>query len=253
MSHRKLSLSIVVALLFVLTSPALAGGWSVTTLDELPEAIVVDDPVTIGFVVRQHGVRIVEGLEPVITASHADSSEHLEVTAVEDTPGHYQAELVFPVEGMWNWSVSAFGPEQPLPPLTVLAERVASTKADSADEGQSDEEALIERGAALFVGKGCVVCHRHSAIAVAPWASINAGPNLSDFSADADYLSAWLADPSAVRDSAVMPDLDLTDAEIEALVAFLNAEEQPPSVVTSNADREQSLAERWGAFLPRNR
>ena len=237
MSHRRLSLCIVVVLLFVLTSPALAGGWSVTTLDELPDVIVVDDPVTIGFVVRQHGVHIVEGLEPVITAVHADSHEQLEVTAEEDSPGHYQVELVFPAEGVWDWSVSAFGPEQPLPPLTVLSDRATSTKEESASEALSGEEALIERGAALFVGKGCVVCHQHSAIEVAPWASINAGPSLSGFTADVDYLSAWLADPSAVRDNAIMPDLDLSDEEIEALVAFLNAEERSPSVAKSSTDR----------------
>src|SRR5690606_3734707 len=115
MSHRRLSLCIVVVLLFVLTSPALAGGWSVTTLDELPDVIVVADPVTGGFGVWQHGVRIVEGLGPVIAAVHADSHEQLEVTAEEESPGHYQVELVFPAEGVWDWSVSAFGPEQPLP------------------------------------------------------------------------------------------------------------------------------------------
>lgn len=226
MSRKRLSLSLVALMLFLLVSPALAGGWSVTTLDDLPEHAVIDEPVTLGFVVRQHGVRIVEGLKPVVSTVHPDNGDTFQAEAVEDTPGHYQVELIFPSEGVWEWSINAFGPEQPMPPLTVVSGKAASTRADVRLDDTAAEEALIERGSALFVGKGCAVCHQHNGVDFDAWATINAGPVLTTFSADEDYLSAWLANPSAVKSSAVMPDLDLDEEEIEALVAFLNAGER---------------------------
>lgn len=235
MSRKRFVIPVIALAVFLLASPALAGGWSVTTLDELPEVIVVDEPITIGFVVRQHGVRIVEGLEPLVTAVHVDSRTRFELTASEDTPGHYSAELLFPDDGVWEWSISAFGPVQPMPSLTVLPARTASPKAETSAKALADDVALAEHGATLFVGKGCVVCHQHSAIDVAPWASINAGPNLSSFKTDPDYLSAWLADPAAIRARANMPDLDLDEEEIEALVAFLNAEARQPSEARTSA------------------
>jgi hypothetical protein len=38
-----------------------------------------------------------------------------------------------------------------------------------------------------------------------------------------DFLRSWLKDPRAVRPNTQMPDLGLKQAEIEALIAFLNS------------------------------
>ena len=56
------------------------------------------------------------------------------------------------------------------------------------------------------------------------FASNNLGPELSDYSSAPDFLAQWLADPASVDPNTVMPDLDLDEAEIEALIAFLNAD-----------------------------
>lgn len=240
MSRFKLYLSLILLVLFATVSSVLAGGWSVTTLDELPEHILAGDPVPVGFVIRQHGIHVLSGLAPTISAVHEQSGDVVEFDADEDTPGHYLAEVVFPRAGTWNWSVSAFGPEQSLPPLTVLP--AGTVLAEPGEEGEedgvsSDPEALVERGAALYVAKGCVACHQHAAVSVQAYASINRGPDLTEFAVSADYLARWLDNPAAVRPGTVMPALGLDEQEIEALIAFLNTEETG----AANADKPIDL------------
>jgi cytochrome c1 len=49
------------------------------------------------------------------------------------------------------------------------------------------------------------------------------GPDLSRIGAKRDqtYLTRWLRDPSAQRPGAHMPKLQLTEAEVRALAAYL--------------------------------
>ena len=88
-----------------------------------------------------------------------------------------------------------------------------------------------ERGASLFALKGCIGCHMHSAF---PRAHMQVGPDLTGladragsrvagFDASA-YVRQSLREPGAYRVSgsdAVMPDLGLTEEQIESLTAFL--------------------------------
>lgn len=96
---------------------------------------------------------------------------------------------------------------------------------------------LADTGKALFVSKGCVTCHTNTRLERKyTEMHIDIGPDLTRFNANPDYLRMWLADPGAVKKDTGMPDLDLDEAEIEALIAFINA--QPTSQV------EQSEAAR---------
>ncbi len=83
-----------------------------------------------------------------------------------------------------------------------------------------------EIGQALFLAKGCIVCHRHDAVREArkELGSFSIGPNLTKVKADPDYLRRWLKDPSAVKPGTGMPTLGLSATEIETLIAFLNAD-----------------------------
>jgi hypothetical protein len=87
---------------------------------------------------------------------------------------------------------------------------------------------LVDHGEALFLAKGCVMCHAHTEVAavrrqaLGDFNSFSTGPDLSQFRASADYLRLWLADPSSVKPDTQMPDLDLSAAEIDGLIAFLN-------------------------------
>jgi mono/diheme cytochrome c family protein len=77
-------------------------------------------------------------------------------------------------------------------------------------------------GRALFQAKGCVGCHQHNS--VNPGSGIGVGPVLSGRSFAPEFLRIWLKDPPAVRPGTQMPNLRLSEPEIEALIAFLVAE-----------------------------
>lgn len=267
----------------ILFTPATAGGWAAITLDQLPEGVVAGDPFEISFSVRQHGVRPMAGLTPLIHFSHIESTDTISVAAREQGPtGHYAAELTLPHPGAWNWSIEAFSMNQPMPPVQVLSTSsaqtsnllarpslpllvgilglsgaaaalalslrrrtpwafvpliaalllggigfsVAASQGNSTASRASAGAQMGDSGMALFVAKGCVTCHTHGAIDRTYLVSaIDAGPNLTNFTADADYLRRWLKDPASVKPSTLMPDLELSDAEIEALIAFLNEKE----------------------------
>ena len=95
---------------------------------------------------------------------------------------------------------------------------------------------LVAEGRALFRAKGCLTCHRHDAVAqvsadamtIAVWGDTGA-PNLTNYQPDPDFLRSWLKDPAAVRPGTRMPNLELKEGEIEALIAFLDSSEAPDS------------------------
>ncbi|NOZ68505.1 MAG: c-type cytochrome, partial [Deferribacteres bacterium] len=84
-------------------------------------------------------------------------------------------------------------------------------------KGVFSDKALIKEGKGLFVSLGCTGCHavngRGSAFA----------PDLSDTGGKLrpGWLLRWLKNPRAVNPYARMPDLMLTDNEVQALSAYL--------------------------------
>ena len=115
-----LALSLLMAL--ALSIPALAGGWAVIVLDELPREVTAGVPLTVGFMVLQHGRTPMTGLTPTVTASFVNSKETLSVEAnAKGKAGHYEAVLTFPQAGDWNWSIQAFTMDISMPMLTVAA------------------------------------------------------------------------------------------------------------------------------------
>jgi len=93
-------------------------------------------------------------------------------------------------------------------------------------EGLSESSpAQVELGRQLFIAKGCVTCHTNTKIPRDMTGSItlDMGSNLSKFSANAEILRLRLKDPSSVKSDTKMPNLNLSDAEIEALIAFINS------------------------------
>jgi cytochrome c oxidase subunit 2 len=86
-------------------------------------------------------------------------------------------------------------------------------------------------GLSVFQSKGCTQCHTAE-----PWSSVPAdafnGPNLTHFfdrgviaGAYKDYsrenMKAWLANPPKEKPGSYMPDLGLTEQEIDSLIAWL--------------------------------
>lgn len=82
-----------------------------------------------------------------------------------------------------------------------------------------------EYGQQLFVVKGCVTCHVNSKILnTNSYQTIDMGaPDLSKFSASPEVLRIRLKDPKLAKSDSQMPNLNLSDEEIEALIAFINS------------------------------
>ncbi len=85
-----------------------------------------------------------------------------------------------------------------------------------------------EAGKAVFISKGCTGCHTVQGI---PEAQGKVGPELTHQASNPsiagvlpntqENLREFLKDPAAVKPGTVMPNMALTDREIEALTAFL--------------------------------
>jgi cytochrome c2 len=295
MKRKMFAIGITLLLALAFTIPAFAGGWAVITLDKLPGDVAANQPLEIGFMVRQHGVTPMENLSPRISAQLASSKESVEVMAVEEGEvGHYVATLTLPQTGEWQWSIAAFTVNQPMPALTVVEGTVAAPKSEpapvssnantlpmlaggigllgtlgglfalqkkvrwaaafvvigvlvsgvgfvsaanqpkakEASEVQaapdvsvvSSSISQVELGRNLFIAKGCMMCHSHVETNKIREFGIDAGPDLTNITASPEYLRLWLKDPKAAKSTATMPTLGLSDSEIEALIAFINAD-----------------------------
>ncbi len=96
------------------------------------------------------------------------------------------------------------------------------TNAESVDVAAPDQAAL---GRALFVDKGCVMCHAHPAVKseYGPFWIGDEPPELLSGKYSAEYLRQWLTEPSKLKPDTAMPKLRLSDDEIGVLIAFLGA------------------------------
>ena len=103
-------------------------------------------------------------------------------------------------------------------------------KRDQAADPAASEDELVAEGREIFEGGGqCATCH-----SVDPTAAAGVGPNLAHFGSrqtfagsmfenDTESLEAWLRDPPAVKPGSKMPDYNLSEKEIDALVAYLQS------------------------------
>lgn len=84
---------------------------------------------------------------------------------------------------------------------------------------QSQSGSIIERGEAAFKNNGCYGCH------IIGKAGTPIGPDLTQVGRKypAEYLARWLRDPALQRPGAHMPALELTDADVQALAAYLGS------------------------------
>jgi len=80
---------------------------------------------------------------------------------------------------------------------------------------------LVEEGRRAFVRNGCHGCHtvKRTGTPIAR--------DLSHVGAKyrPEYLERWLRDPSYLRPSTHMPAIELTDADIRSIAAFLSAQQ----------------------------
>jgi cytochrome c2 len=143
-------IGLTLSLAMAFTIPALAGGWAVITLDELPGLVEAGLPLEIGFMIRQHGVTPMSDQSPIITAQLAASTKSIKVSArAEGKVGHYVAELTLPQTGEWHWSIQAFTVNQPMPALTVVDAAMTVTKSKPVNS-TSNSLSLLAGGVGLL-------------------------------------------------------------------------------------------------------
>ena len=101
-------------------APAMAGGWAVITLDQVPTDVRAGETYRVGYTALQHGITPVQSDQTAIRARSADGQTLSFTGKAEGAPGHYVAEIRLSQPGEWTWQADAgFGP-QSLGTLTVL-------------------------------------------------------------------------------------------------------------------------------------
>jgi hypothetical protein len=125
--HLRLALICAASAIVVFATPALAGGWAVTTLDPLPTSFEAGQTYRIGYTIRQHGVTPYRGATPEIRV-HRGMMWLSFRGSPDGAPGHYVSEVRLPADGTWTWSVdqSPFA-EQALGTIDITAATTATT------------------------------------------------------------------------------------------------------------------------------
>ncbi len=156
---RRLTLvfAVLALALAALATPALAGGWAVTTFDDMPGQIVSGKEYALGYTIRQHGATAINVDKTEIVAV-AVSGRTLSFPGKSDgVVGHYVATIFFPAGGTYTWQVTQGDfAAQDLGRLSVLAaagttsddKKLASDKA-AAEKAATDKALPADKAAAL--------------------------------------------------------------------------------------------------------
>jgi hypothetical protein len=214
---------------------ARTGGWAVVTVMKVPDAWIAGKPLELTWQVRQHGTRLVDGLQPRLEAWAGSRRVAGRTWAFEEQGVKgYRGSIAFPEPGVWRVVIHSGFRES-------RAELVPWRVVDSVTPVRGTVEAHlarngiaplseVERGRRMFVALGCATCHMHREASVHGEVA-TLGPNLSDRRFPPDYLARFLADPSIkpATSTTRMPDLGLRPKDIAPLVAFINAERRAAS------------------------
>jgi hypothetical protein len=101
---RVLVSSAIIAIPFAVGSTTSAGGWAVSTLDEVP-APAPGETVTVGFTIRQHGVTPVNIDDVGVEITGPSGAIELFPATQQGVVGHYVAEVVFGEVGVHSWAI----------------------------------------------------------------------------------------------------------------------------------------------------
>ena len=196
------------------------GGWAVVTVKDLPEYFIAGQQYTIEFQVRQHGRTLLNDLHPSLVIGTTDrrlggligGKDETTVSAIaRASAGTYAVTFTAPnAERVFLTIKSGFMNTQlRLYPQTVVAAG-----------GSRRSLTASERGQILFVAKGCNTCHSNIDLTDRPEnQGITVGPELGGRHLAREFVILKLKNPGEN-----MPDLGLSDAEANAIAAFLNGE-----------------------------
>lgn len=216
MIKRRVGIAVVTAALLPFTVAFASGGWSVHTVENLPEYLVVGEPVEMSISLRGHGMTLVPNQSVMVHLTGPNSAARTLKATPADRPGYYIANLVVSEPGEWSVAVQSGPMLLNLLPLRAIA----------AGDAPPARLTAVERGRHLYVAKGCVTCHGSSeAVDAQPgmiWRNtqVNVAPELIGTSFPRGYVEEVLANPGQRR----MPNLNLSGDEIGAIAAFLHSD-----------------------------
>jgi mono/diheme cytochrome c family protein len=216
MTRRTLMLALP-ALVAVTAGAYAYGGWAVVTIDDVPTQLTVGKPTTYTFVIRQHGVTLMNDVKPTLEAKSGPmvGGTTVNVAATRtNADGQYTASLTVPKPGEWRVTVNSGWGNSHIKLYPIQAVEAGKTVAALP---------AAERGRHLFAAKGCTTCHVNKE--VEGGLQMDVGPDLTGKTYDPAYLALWLANP-AIRPPTdpkrgPMPNLGLSKTEIASLTAFI--------------------------------
>lgn len=95
------------ALVMAMASTALAGGFAVATVENLPEEFEAGTTYSLDYTIRAHGETPVDSGSSFVTLRNG--SESLRFDAVNHGDGTYTVEITAPSGGSWDWEVVSDG------------------------------------------------------------------------------------------------------------------------------------------------
>ena len=140
-----LGVALAAGALLALVTPALAGGWAVTTLDGLPPGgFRAGETYRLSYTIRQHGDKPFGGANTEVRIRSSVTGEYHAFTGIPEGPvGHYVAEVRFPSAGTWTWEIDQYPFEaQPLGTIQVAAPAPAAPLTAAVAEPQPALSAL---------------------------------------------------------------------------------------------------------------
>ena len=157
MRRLTLTLAVLALALATLATPALAGGWAVTTFDDMPGQIVSGKEYALGYTIRQHGETPINVAKTEILAVAVSGRTLSFPGKSEGAVGHYVATVFFPAGGTYTWQVTQGDfAAQDLGKITILAtagttsdDKKAASDKTAADKAAADKALTGDKAAAL--------------------------------------------------------------------------------------------------------